>query len=55
MSVVLGKDQLEELSLNLSAIEDWMREQPARHADDMADVIHQAWQVIDDLSDEAAP
>lgn len=41
-----------ELSLALAAIEDWLREQPARHADEMADRVHDAWRVIDDLADQ---
>jgi hypothetical protein len=56
LSVVLGPDALEELALNLSNIEDWLRDScTARHNDDMADVVHQAWQVIEDLSDNEEP
>ena len=43
---------MSDLSLALSEIEDWLREScTARHADDMADRIHEAWQIIDDLAD----
>lgn len=41
-----------ELSLALGAIEDWLREQPARHAGEMADRVHDAWEIIDDLADQ---
>ena len=51
---VYSATELEELSLSLGQIEDWLRQDcSARHADDMADVVHKAWQVIDDLADEA--
>ena len=52
---VYSAEQLGDLSTRLSAIEDWLREKcTARHAEDMADLVHEAWQVIDDLYDERA-
>lgn len=50
-----GDFSLSSLSTRLSAIEDWLSEScTARHATDMADTIHEAWKIIDDLS-EAEP
>lgn len=50
----MDKAQLGELATNLSSIEDWLRQDcTARHSDDMADVVRQAFEVIDDLYDEA--
>jgi hypothetical protein len=46
--------ELADLASDLGLIEDWLRQDcTARHAEDMADVIHQAWGVIDDLADAA--
>ena len=48
--ITYSADQLEEMSLKLDSIEEWLRECcEARHADDMADVIKEASQVIYDL------
>lgn len=53
---VYSAEQLSELATHLSSIEDWLRQDcTARHAEDMADVVHQAFQVVDDLYDERAP
>lgn len=50
----MNKAELGELATNLVRIEDWLREDcTARHSEDMADVVHQAFEVIDDLYDEA--
>src|SRR5271156_633216 len=47
--------KLVNLSTNLSAVEDWLNEKcSARHADEMADVVHEAWQLIDELYDACA-
>lgn len=46
---------LAELSTQLSTIEDWLRQDcPARHASEMADVIHRAWRLADDVCDQGA-
>lgn len=43
---------LSALSLRLSMIEDWLRDDcTARNSGDMADDVHAAWKVIDALSD----
>ena len=48
-------DQLSKLATNLSSIEDWLRDEcTARHSEDMADCVHEAWQVVEDLYDDAA-
>lgn len=47
---VYSGTELEELSLHLDAIEEWLREScSARRADDMADVVEKASKVIYDL------
>ena len=44
---------LNQLATDLSTIEDWLRQDcTARHNDDMADVVHEAWQVVEDLCDD---
>src|ERR1700691_6620374 len=41
---------LNQLATDLSTIEDWLRQDcTARHSDDMADVVHEAWEVVEDL------
>lgn len=46
---------LGQLATALSTIEDWLRQGcTARHAGQMADRVHEAWSVIDDLADQAA-
>jgi uncharacterized protein YecE (DUF72 family) len=50
---VYSAEQLNELATNLCAVEAWLREScTARHNDDMADMVEQAWHVIEDLYDE---
>jgi hypothetical protein len=50
----MTKAELAELATDLSAIEDWLRQDcTARHNDDMADVVRKAFAVIDDLAGEA--
>lgn len=49
----LTADELAQLSTDLAVLEEWLREYPGRHADDMADVVDRAWGVIDDLADKA--
>lgn len=45
---------LGQLATSLSAIEDWLRQDcTARHNEDMADTVREAFNVIDDLSDGA--
>jgi hypothetical protein len=47
-------EEISELSKNLGAVEDWLRDHcEARHADDMADLVEKAVQVLEDLYDEA--
>jgi hypothetical protein len=44
---------LAELATNLSTLEDWFRQDcTARHAEDMADIVHEAWSLVEDLCDE---
>jgi hypothetical protein len=51
---VYSKSELGHLAGQLIAVEEWLREQcPARHHDDMADVVLKAYEVIDDFHDEA--
>jgi hypothetical protein len=52
--MVYSAEQLLELSVRLDQIADWLREScSARHADDMADVVAEASQVVEDLYAEA--
>lgn len=52
---VYSAAELSELATQLSTIEDWLRQDClARHAEDMADVVHKAWQVMEDTCDEQA-
>lgn len=49
-----NSSELGDLASSLLAIEEWLRDHcEARHADVMADVIKDAYRIIDDLYDEA--
>ena len=50
---VYSAEQLSELAMRLGAIEDWLLEKcEARHAADMAGIVGQAVQVLEDVYDE---
>jgi len=42
---------LADLCTRLAAIEDWLRESPARNTDSMADGVRAAWSILEDLYD----
>jgi hypothetical protein len=49
----LTAGELAVLSADLAVLEQWLRNYPGRHADDMADLVDAAWGIIDDMADEA--
>ena len=56
MTKVYSADELNELSIQLIGVEDWLRDVAAetvRNADVMADVIDKAWHIVDAMYDEA--